>query len=323
MLSPSSPLSHACITSCQLLCSATAPSLCRYTEAEAVLQRVAVVNGYSRPLRLHLAPKRASRHAAGAAGEELLLSNSGSTAGSGAGGGGGMRSRSPAAALASSQFAAKVPASPELPLLGDLTSPAPHEAEPASSGGMHPDQASLPAADSGQASHDVLHAEDGSDGAAWGASGLRQRAKRLRRVVASSCGAIFGPQLRRTTLLLFAVWFTNALTYYGLVLLTTALQTAAKKEPCTPGGTPNLDASDYTVGGALQAAPGNAPPWPTPPPARPPLHGRRGDLPSTCSLPGLPWRSSANGACTRACPPCRPSWSPRWQRPRACWLPGC
>ena len=59
---------------------------------------------------------------------------------------------------------------------------------------------------------------------------------------------LFGPALRRTTLLLWGIWLANAGTYYGLVLLTTALQTAAKHDPCTPEGRPNLDASDYLVG---------------------------------------------------------------------------
>ena len=36
-----------------------------------------------------------------------------------------------------------------------------------------------------------------------------------------------------------------AITYYGLVLLTTALQTVAKRDACTPSGAPNLDSSDY------------------------------------------------------------------------------
>lgn len=36
-----------------------------------------------------------------------------------------------------------------------------------------------------------------------------------------------------------------AITYYGLVLLTTALQTVSKRDPCTPGGAPNLGSSDY------------------------------------------------------------------------------
>ena len=61
--------------------------------------------------------------------------------------------------------------------------------------------------------------------------------------------AVFSPQLRRTTALLYAIWFVNALTYYGLVLLTTALQTEAKEQECTPAGAPNLDSGDYLVGG--------------------------------------------------------------------------
>eukprot|EP00887_Chlorella_sp_A99_P004750 scaffold4.g4750.t1 len=52
-------------------------------------------------------------------------------------------------------------------------------------------------------------------------------------------------ELCRTTVILYVVWFANALTYYGLVLLTTALQTATKREPCTPHGGPNLGPGDY------------------------------------------------------------------------------
>ncbi|CAK0787220.1 hypothetical protein CVIRNUC_010436 [Coccomyxa viridis] len=44
-----------------------------------------------------------------------------------------------------------------------------------------------------------------------------------------------GP-LRRTTLLLMFIWFTNALCYYGLVLLTTSLHAQASENSCSPDG---------------------------------------------------------------------------------------
>lgn len=36
-------------------------------------------------------------------------------------------------------------------------------------------------------------------------------------------GKLFAPRLRRSSLLLMVIWFANALTYYGLVLLTTTV----------------------------------------------------------------------------------------------------
>ena len=54
--------------------------------------------------------------------------------------------------------------------------------------------------------------------------------------------------------------FVNAITYYGLVLLTTALQSASKEQECTEDGKANLGASDYMVGVHLGQA-GSSPPW--------------------------------------------------------------
>lgn len=36
-------------------------------------------------------------------------------------------------------------------------------------------------------------------------------------------GQLLGPSLRRTTLLLLFIWFANAISYYGLVLLATTV----------------------------------------------------------------------------------------------------
>ncbi|KAL6776502.1 hypothetical protein ACKKBG_A21405 [Auxenochlorella protothecoides x Auxenochlorella symbiontica] len=63
--------------------------------------------------------------------------------------------------------------------------------------------------------------------------------------VAASLRALYSPEFRRTTLLLDGIWFTNAITYYGLVLLSTELQTAHKEEQCTPDGQPNLVGRDF------------------------------------------------------------------------------
>lgn len=42
--------------------------------------------------------------------------------------------------------------------------------------------------------------------------------------VAAPVGRLLSPALRRTSLLLLFIWFTNALNYYGLVLLTTTVR---------------------------------------------------------------------------------------------------
>ena len=40
---------------------------------------------------------------------------------------------------------------------------------------------------------------------------------------------LLSPALRRTSLLLLLIWFTNALNYYGLVLLTTTVRPLSRK----------------------------------------------------------------------------------------------
>jgi hypothetical protein len=46
------------------------------------------------------------------------------------------------------------------------------------------------------------------------------------RRVAAPVARLLSPALRRTSLLLLLIWFTNALNYYGLVLLTTTVRSA-------------------------------------------------------------------------------------------------
>lgn len=55
---------------------------------------------------------------------------------------------------------------------------------------------------------------------------------------------IFSPALRRTSILLHYSWVTNAITYYGLVLLTTELH-AENNEECDEHNHPTIDAKDY------------------------------------------------------------------------------
>ncbi|GMH42001.1 hypothetical protein BSKO_09920 [Bryopsis sp. KO-2023] len=57
---------------------------------------------------------------------------------------------------------------------------------------------------------------------------------------------IFSPALRRTSILLHYTWVTNAMTYYGLVLLTTELH-AEENDNCVGDDKkePNIDNSDY------------------------------------------------------------------------------
>ncbi|PSC73678.1 organic cation carnitine transporter 7-like [Micractinium conductrix] len=212
----------------------------RYAEAEAVLQRVAAVNGL-KPLRLRLAPRGhggtspVAATAAGPATERLLPSHSPGVA-HGSGGSLNQRSRSPL-------LGRGAPRSLQVPLL---------LSEPSSPGGggaageRHDAPGAQQAAPQGAVpAHRGLLQADGSAEKQATAAGLRLRLRPVLHAVATASATIFGPQLRRTTLMLYCVWLVNALVYYGLVLLTTALQTAAKKEPCTPGGAPNLDNRDY------------------------------------------------------------------------------
>ena len=282
----------------------------RYAEAEAVLQRVAAVNGL-KPLRLRLAPRGhggtspVAATAAGPAAERLLPSHSPGVA-HGSGGSLNQRSRSPL-------LGRGAPRSLQVPLL---------LSEPSSPGGggaageRHDAPGAQQAAPQGAVpAHRGLLQADGSAEKQATAAGLRLRLRPVLHAVATASATIFGPQLRRTTLMLYCVWLVNALVYYGLVLLTTALQTAAKKEPCTPGGAPNLDNRDYGVSGrvhrrracARQRAPRSAC-------AREPcavqqcnvhVHVRRLPLPQAC--PCLPSPCSAHLSFPPHPPPFFPS----------------
>jgi hypothetical protein len=201
----------------------------RYAEAEAVLHRVAAING-RKPLLLMLGPSEGTPSSAA---ETLLHAGSGSD--------GRVRSRSPANAVLGTAALTGVP-----------------------------------------------------DGHALVPSVAARWRRDLLRTCTAAFATIFGPELRRTTLLLYGIWSVNALTYCeqqqgdashtassgrgvqaaeetrqrvwspfhcchasrprtlavpadGLVLLTTSLQTASKEEACTPNGAPNLSARDYMV----------------------------------------------------------------------------
>ena len=60
---------------------------------------------------------------------------------------------------------------------------------------------------------------------------------------------VFSKRLALTTSILWLVWFANATTYYGLVLLTTSLQATSKDETkrCTENGEADFSTSDYTA----------------------------------------------------------------------------
>lgn len=60
-----------------------------------------------------------------------------------------------------------------------------------------------------------------------------------------SIQSVMSPSLAKTSICLYIIWFVNAVTYYGLVLLTTALQTAQKQSPCTDDGRPAFTNDDY------------------------------------------------------------------------------
>ena len=171
----------------------------RFAEAEAVLQRVAAVNRYPKPLRLRLGPDAARQP--GAAGADAAAGKPqlqpGGLGPSSSGGGlsvrnsGRSRSRSP------------LPVGP--PELG-TASPgvqAPLLAVPGSERHAHPEL---------HGSHSPIEA--GSLAAAAGAApaGLllrpatRHRLNEALRTLRSALAVIFGERLRRTTCLLFCIW---------------------------------------------------------------------------------------------------------------------
>ncbi|PRW59112.1 organic cation carnitine transporter 7-like isoform A [Chlorella sorokiniana] len=211
----------------------------RYAEAEAVLKRVAAVNGYAKPLRLRLGPAAAG-HPAATAGERLEQQQHGTLAVGRSSSWLSMRnsvrsrsrSRSPSrGALGAGQLGVTSPG-PQAPLLAPG---AEHGAQPEQQAGLDAhDSSSAAGADAGVA-HAALPLR----------LALRRRLRDAAHTLRSALAVIFGDRLRRTTLLLYCIWIVCAITYYGLVLLTTALQTVAKRDACTPSGAPNLDNSDY------------------------------------------------------------------------------
>ncbi len=66
-------------------------------------------------------------------------------------------------------------------------------------------------------------AENGTDSSAKAGSGLGRRILGPLKGLLWALKPLMQKGLRRTTLLLMFIWFTNALCYYGLVLLTTSV----------------------------------------------------------------------------------------------------
>ena len=258
----------------------------RYAEAEAVLQRVAAANGH-RPLRLRLAPGGDGWPAA-VSSDQQLPTNRGSSGGSSLGI---VRSRSPSLLGRVQQ----PPASPGplAPLLGSITASPPRPMLASSSSSHRRQQGEEEQEQQQPAGHHSDH-----DGGLHppAATAWRRRLRGALHAMRAAFATVFSPQLRRTTALLYAIWFVNALTYYGLVLLTTALQTEAKEEECTPAGAPNLDSSDYLVGGRWLA--GWVVEW----------VGNR-EQPRLASRHwGNPLWAPTVGWCIPAAPYCRPFW---------------
>ncbi|CAL5229494.1 g12830 [Coccomyxa viridis] len=79
-------------------------------------------------------------------------------------------------------------------------------------------------------------AENGADSSAKAGSGLRRRVLEPLQGLLWALKPLMQRALRRTTLLLMFIWFTNALCYYGLVLLTTSLHAQGGGNSCGAGG---------------------------------------------------------------------------------------
>lgn len=180
----------------------------RYADAEAVLQRVAAANGHGRPLRLRLdSGGGGSRRlggsdgedggsaAAGAAGEGAAVAGDKSLQASGSGhvSVSMQRARSPAVPPLAKLATSPNPQTPllhaaEQPrgLLGRTSSPSAAAAVAPAAGRQPPQRAP-----SGRRLRSALH------------------------TMRAGLAVVFGPQLRRTTLLLYIIWSVNALVYYG------------------------------------------------------------------------------------------------------------
>ena len=64
--------------------------------------------------------------------------------------------------------------------------------------------------------------------------GKQERIKDSLRNMRESLGRIFGSSLGITTALFMTIWFANALTYYGEVLLTTAVSPPLPSDQLRP-----------------------------------------------------------------------------------------
>ena len=74
-------------------------------------------------------------------------------------------------------------------------------------------------------------AENGADSGAKAGSGLWKRILEPLQGLLWALKPLMQGSIRRTTLLLMFIWFTNALCYYGLVLLTTSVRSLPKLHP--------------------------------------------------------------------------------------------
>jgi len=168
----------------------------RYAEAEAVLQRAARLNGYSKPLHLRLRPDAASQPAASVAEERRGQQQHGSLAtgrSSRLSMRNSARSRSPSrAALEADQLGVSSPG-PQAPLLAP--------------GAEHGAPSEQQAGQSSQSCGSLAAANTGTAPAALPLRlAFRRRLRNAAHTLQSALGIIFGDRLRRTTLLLYCIW---------------------------------------------------------------------------------------------------------------------
>lgn len=81
--------------------------------------------------------------------------------------------------------------------------------------------------------------------AAFKPRAVAQQAVAMRRSIHKMMRQLFSPALRRTTLMLLFIWFANAISYYGLVLLATTIHVSDSRTACTPNGSPNLSSEAF------------------------------------------------------------------------------
>eukprot|EP00210_Caulerpa_lentillifera_P009224 g8793.t1 len=78
-----------------------------------------------------------------------------------------------------------------------------------------------------------------------GKLGMRDHVRNVMKGMFSEFHTLFSSSLRWITSLLFIIWFSNALIYYGVVLLTTELHTDDDKQECGEDEKLNLSNDDY------------------------------------------------------------------------------